>query len=108
MPNVNKATIMGVLGRDPETKNFPNGGSISTFSVATSEFWKHKTTGERKEATEWHRISVSNRLAEIASKYLKKGGKVYIEGSLKTRKYKDQNGIDREITEIRADVLQLL
>ena len=108
MPNVNKATIMGVLGRDPETKHFPNGGSISTFSVATSEFWKDKTTGERKEATEWHRITASNRLAEIASKYLEKGGKVYIEGSLKTRKYKDQNGIDREITEIKADVLQLL
>ena len=83
MPNVNKATIMGVLGGDPETKHFPNGGSISTFSVATSDFWKDKTTGERKEAREWHRISVSNRLGEIDSKYLKKGGKVYIEGSLK-------------------------
>ena len=99
---------MGVLGRDPETKQFPNGGSITTFSVATTEFWKDKTTGERKEATEWHRITTSNRLAEIASKYLKKGGKVYIEGSLRTRRYKDQNGVDREVTEIRADVLQLL
>ena len=108
MPNVNKAIVMGVLGRDPETKNFPNGGSITTFSVATSEFWKDKTTGERKEATEWHRIATSNRLAEIASKYLKKGGKVYIEGSLRTRKWKDQNGVDREATEIRADVLQLI
>ena len=108
MANVNKATVMGVLGRDPETKQFPNGGSITTFSVATTEFWKDKTTGERKEATEWHRITTSNRLAEIASKYLKKGGKVYIEGSLRTRKWKDQNGIDREVTEIRADVLQFL
>ena len=108
MPNVNKVILMGVLGRDPETKQFPNGGSVTTFSVATTEFWKDKTTGERKEATEWHRITTSNRLAEIASKYLKKGGKVYIEGSLRTRRYKDQNGVDREVTEIRADVLQLL
>ena len=108
MANVNKVTVMGVLGRDPETKQFPNGGSITTFSVATTEFWKDKTTGERKEATEWHRITTSNRLAEIASKYLKKGSKAYIEGSLRTRRYKDQSGADREVTEIRADVLQLL
>ena len=108
MPNVNKVILMGVLGRDPETKQFPNGGSITTFSVATTEFWKDKTTGERKEATEWHRITTSNRLAEIASKYLKKGSKAYIEGSLRTRRYKDQSGADREVTEIRADVLQLL
>ncbi len=108
MANVNKVTVMGVLGRDPETKNFPNGGSMTTFSVATTEFWKDKATGERKSATEWHRIATSNRLAEIASKYLKKGGKVYIEGSMRTRKYKDQSGADREVTEIRADVLQLL
>ncbi|WP_338149636.1 single-stranded DNA-binding protein [Acinetobacter modestus] len=108
MPNVNKVILMGVLGRDPETKQFPNGGSMTTFSVATTEFWKDKTTGERKSATEWHRIATSNRLSEIASKYLKKGGKVYIEGSLRTRKWKDQSGADREIVEVRADVLQLL
>lgn len=108
MPNVNKVTVMGVLGRDPETKNFPYGGSITTFSVVTSEFWKDKTTGERKEATEWHRIATNGRLADVASKYLKKGGKVYIEGSLRTRKWKDQNSVDREVTEIRADVLQLI
>ncbi|ENU33339.1 hypothetical protein F989_01538 [Acinetobacter parvus NIPH 1103] len=108
MANVNKVTVMGVLGRDPETKQFPNGGSVTTFSVATTEFWKDKTTGERKEATEWHRITTSNRLAEIASKYLKKGSKAYIEGSLRTRKWKDQSGADREVTEIRADILQLL
>ena len=108
MANVNKVTVMGVLGRDPETKQFPNGGSVTTFSVATTEFWKDKTTGERKEATEWHRISTNGRLAEIASKYLKKGSKAYIEGSLRTRKYKDQSGADREVTEIRVDVLQLL
>ena len=108
MANLNRVTVMGVLGRDPETKQFPNGGSVTTFSVATTEFWKDKTTGERKEATEWHRIATSNRLAEIASKYLKKGSKVYIEGSLRTRKWKDSKGTDREITEIRADELQLL
>ena len=108
MPNVNKVILMGVLGRDPETKQFPNGGSMTTFSVATTEFWKDKTTGERKEATGWHRISTNGRLAEIASKYLKKGSKVYIEGSLRTRKWKDQSGADREVTEIKADVLQLL
>ena len=108
MANLNRVTVMGVLGRDPETKQFSNGGSITTFSVATSEFWKDKATGERREATEWHRISTNNRLAEIASKYLKKGSKVYIEGSLRTRKYKDKSGSEKEITEIRADELQLL
>ncbi|WP_180075237.1 single-stranded DNA-binding protein [Acinetobacter sp. YH12254] len=108
MPNLNRVTVMGVLGRDPETKQFSNGGSLTTFSVATTEFWKDKTTGERKEATEWHRITTNNRLAEIASKYLKKGGKVFIEGSLKTRKWKDSKGIEREITEIKAETLQLL
>ena len=99
---------MGVLGRNSETKNFPNGGSVTNFSVATTDHWKDKTTGERKEATEWHRISTNNRLAEIASQYLKKGSKVYIEGSLRTRKWRDQSGVDREVTEIKADVLQLL
>ena len=108
MANVNKSIVMGVLGRDPETKQFPNGGSMTTFSVATTEFWKDKTTGERKEATEWHRITANNKLGEIAQRYLKKGSKVYIDGSLRTRKWKDQSGADREVTEIKADVLQLL
>ncbi|WP_180081235.1 single-stranded DNA-binding protein [Acinetobacter sp. YH12201] len=108
MPNVNKATVMGVLGRNPETKTFPNGGSITAFSVATTEQWKDKTTGERKQLTEWHRITASNKLGEIAQKYLKKGGKVYVEGSLRTRKWKDQSGNEKEVTEIKADVLQLL
>ena len=103
MANLNRVTVMGVLGRDPETKQFSNGGSVTTFSVATSEHWKDKTTGVRKLATEWHRIATSNRLAEIASKYLKKGSKVYIEGSLRTRKWKDSKGTVREITESRAD-----
>ena len=108
MPNVNKAIVMGVLGRNPETKNFPNGGSVTNCRVATTDHWKDKTTGERKEATEWLRFSTNNRLAEIASQYLKKGSKVYIEGSMRTRKWKDQSGADREVTEIKADVLQLL
>ncbi len=108
MTNVNKVILMGVLGRDPETKTFPNGGSITAFSVATTEQWKDKTTGERKEQTEWHRIAVNNKLGEIAQKYLKKGGKVYVEGSLRTRKWKDQSGNEKEVTEIKGDVLQLL
>ena len=108
MANVNKSIVMGVLGRDPETKQFPNGGSVTNFSVATTDHWKDRATGERKSATEWHRISTNNRLAEIASQYLKKGSKVYIEGSMRTRKWKDQSGADREVTEIKADVLQLL
>ena len=98
MPNVNKAIVMGVLGRNPETKNFPNGGSVTNFSVATTDHWKDKTTGERKEATEWHRISTNNRLAEIASQYLEKGSKVYIEGSFKIRKWKNQRHFCRQIT----------
>ena len=109
MANLNRVTVMGVLGRDPETKQFPNGGSITTFSVATIDNWKDQTTSERKQATEWHRIATSNRLTKIArGKYLKQGGKVYIEDSLRTRKWKDQSGNEKEVTEIRADVLQLL
>jgi len=108
MANLNRVTVMGVLGRDPETKQFSNGGTVTTFSVATTEFWKDKTTGERKQLTEWHRITASNKLGEIAQKYLKKGGKVYVEGSLRTRKWKDQSGNEKEVTEIKADVLQLL
>lgn len=108
MANVNKSIVMGVLGRDPETKQFPNGGSVTNFSVATTDHWKDKATGERKSATEWHRITTSNRLGEIAQKYLKKGGKVYVEGSLRTRKWKDQSGNEKEVTEIKADILQLL
>ncbi|WP_079745608.1 single-stranded DNA-binding protein [Acinetobacter baumannii] len=103
MPNVNKVILMGVLGRDPETKQFPNGGSITTFSLATSEHWKDKTTNERKEATEWHRISSNGRLANISRMAVRHILRVHcVLGSGKTK-----NGIDREVTEIRADVLQL-
>ena len=108
MRGVNKAILVGVLGRDPETKTFPNGGSLTQFSIATSESWTDKNTGERKEHTEWHRIVASNRLGEIAQQYLKKGSKVYIEGKLKTRQWTDQIGQERYTTEISASELQRL
>lgn len=108
MRGVNKAILVGVLGRDPETKTFQNGGSLTQFSIATSESWTDKNTGERKEHTEWHRIVASNRLGEIAQQYLKKGSKVYIEGKLKTRQWTDQNGQERYTTEISANELQML
>ncbi|WP_350617118.1 single-stranded DNA-binding protein, partial [Pseudomonas sp. HY7a-MNA-CIBAN-0227] len=96
------------LGADPEARQFSNGGSVTNISVATSEQWTDKQSGEKKEATEWHRISLFNRLGEIAAQYLRKGSKVYIEGSLRTRKYQDPNGQDRYITEIRAEQMQML
>ena len=108
MRGVNKVILVGTLGRDPETKTFENGGSVTQFSIATSEKWNDKNTGEPKEHTEWHRIVLNNRLGEIAQQYLKKGSQVYIEGSLRTRQYKDQNGQDRYLTEIRGDNLQML
>ncbi|TXJ07354.1 MAG: single-stranded DNA-binding protein [Acinetobacter sp.] len=108
MRGVNKVILVGTLGRDPETKSFPNGGSLTQFSIATSESWTDKNTGERKEQTEWHRIVLSNRLGEIAQQYLRKGSKVYIEGSLRTRQWTDQNGQERYSTEIRGDQLQML
>ena len=108
MRGVNKVILVGTLGRDPETKTFPNGGSLTQFSIATSESWTDKNTGERKEHTEWHRIVASNRLGEIAQQYLKKGSKVYIEGKLKTRQWTDQNGQEHYTTEISANELQML
>jgi len=108
MRGVNKVILVGTLGRDPETKTFPNGGSLTQFSIATSESWIDKNTGERKEHTEWHRIVASNRLGEIAQQYLKKGSKVYIEGKLKTRQWTDQNGQERYTTEISANELKML
>ena len=108
MRGVNRVIIIGTLGADPEVKQFSNGGSITTISVATSEQWNDKQTGEKREATEWHRISLYQKLGEIAAQYLRKGSQVYIEGSLRTRKYQDQNGQDRYVTEIRADQMQML
>ena len=108
MRGVNRVTIIGNLGSDPEVKQFSNGGSITTISVATSEQWSDKQTGEKREQTEWHRIQFNNKLAEIAAQYLRKGSSVYVEGKLKTRKYQDQNGQDRYVTEIHAHEMQML
>ncbi len=106
--NMSNVILVGTLGRDPETKTFPNGGSLTQFSIATSEVWTDKNTGERKEQTEWHRIVLHNRLGEIAQQFLRKGSKVYIEGSLRTRQWTDQNGQERYTTEIRGDQMQML
>lgn len=108
MRGINKVILLGTLGRDPETKTFPNGGSLTQFSIATSEAWTDKTTGDKKEQTEWHRIVIYNRLGEIAQQYLKKGSKVYIEGKLRNRSWQDQSGQTRHTTEIVADVMQML
>lgn len=108
MRGVNKVILVGTLGRDPETKTFPNGGCLTQFSIATSDSWTDKNTGERKEQTEWHRIVLSNRLGEIAQQYLRKGSKVYIEGALRTRQWTDQNGQERYTTEVRGEQMQML
>jgi len=105
---VNKVILIGNLGRDPETRYMPSGGAVTNITVATSETWKDKNTGEQQERTEWHRVVFFNRLAEIAGEYLKKGSKVYIEGSLRTRKWQDQSGQDRYTTEIVASEMQML
>lgn len=106
---INKVILVGNLGQEPETRTFPDGGSITNISIATSEGWKDKQTGEQKERTEWHRVVFNGRLAEIAAQYLNKGSKVYIEGSLRTRKYQDkQTGQDRYSTDVFARELQML
>ena len=105
---VNKVILIGNLGQDPEVRYMPNGGAVTNISVATSETWKDKNTGEQQEKTEWHRVVMFRRLAEIAGEYLKKGSKVYIEGRLQTRKWQDQQGNDRYTTEIVADQMQML
>ena len=108
MAGINKAIIVGNLGNDPEVRYSNNGAAIANITVATSDSWKDKNTGERQERTEWHRIVMFNRLGEIAGEYLKKGSKVYIEGKLQTRKWQDQQGQDRYTTEIVADEMQML
>lgn len=105
---INKVIIIGNLGRDPETKYLPNGGAVTNITVATSESWKDKQSGEQQEKTEWHRVVMFRKLAEIAGEYLRKGSKVYIEGSLQTRKWQDQSGNDRYSTEIVARDMQML
>ena len=108
MASVNKVIVVGNLGKDPETRFMPDGKAVCNFSVATTDTWKDKATGEKKEATEWHRISTFGRLAEICGEYLKKGSQVYIEGKLRTRKWQDKEGQDRYTTEIIADAMQML
>ena len=105
---VNKVILIGNLGADPEVKFMPNGGAVANVTIATSESWKDKNTGEAQEKTEWHRVIFFRRLAEIVGEYLKKGSKVYIEGKLQTRKWQDKNGADRWTTEIVANEMQML
>ena len=105
---INKVIIVGNCGQDPETRYLPSGGAVTNMSLATSESWKDKNTGEQQERTEWHKIVFFNRLGEIAGEYLKKGSKVYVEGSLRTRKWQGQDGSDRYTTEIVASEMQML
>ena len=108
MASVNKVIIVGNLGRDPEVRSMPNGDLVANVAVATTESWKDKNTGEKKELTEWHRITFYRKLAEIVEKYLKKGSQVYVEGRLQTRKWTDKDGAERFTTEIIADTMQML
>ena len=108
MASINKVILVGNLGRDPENRYLPSGEQVASIAVATTESWKDKMTGEKKELTEWHRISFFGKLAEIAGQYLKKGSQVYIEGRLRTRKYTDKAGVERYQTEIIADTMQML
>ena len=108
MASINKVIIVGNLGRDPEMRTFPSGDQVANVTIATTDKWKDKQTGEMKEATEWHRVVFNGRLAEIVGQYLRKGSQVYVEGSLRTRKWTDQAGVEKYSTEIRADQMQML
>lgn len=108
MRGINKTIILGSLGSDPELRYSQSGAAMATVSLATSESWKDKVTGEKKEATEWHRVKLFGKLAEIAGQYLKKGAKVYFEGKLRTQKYTDKTGVEKYTTDIYADEMQLL
>ena len=108
MASVNKVIIVGNLGRDPEMRTFPSGDQVANVTIATTDKWKDKQSGEMKGATEWHRVVFNGRLAEIAGQYLRKGSQVYVEGSLRTRKWTDQSGVEKYSTEIRADQMQML
>lgn len=105
---INKVILVGNVGVDPDVRYLPNGNAVTTLSLATSESWKDKTTGEKQERTEWHRVVCFNRLGEIAGEYVRKGSKLYIEGSLRTRKWQDQQGQDKYTTEIIAADIQML
>ena len=108
MASVNKVIIVGNLGRDPEVRYTPDGASITNVTIATTDTWKDKATGEKKEATEWHRVVFFGKLAEIAGQYLKKGRQVYVEGALRTRKWQDKEGQERYTTEIVANEMKML
>lgn len=105
---LNKVTLIGNLGADPEVRYMPQGGAVTTIGLATTRRWKDKVSGERKDATEWHRVIFFNRLAEVAGEYLKKGSQVYVEGRLQTRKWQDKEGHERYTTEIIAEEMQML
>jgi single-strand DNA-binding protein len=108
MASVNKVILIGNLGKDPETRYAPSGDAICNLTIATSEQWKDKATGEKREATEWHRVVFFGRVAEVAAQYLRKGSQVYVEGRLQTRKWQDKDGNDRYTTEIRGDEMKML
>ena len=108
MASVNKVILVGNLGRDPEMRSFPNGDQLANVTIATTDKWRDKQSGEMREATEWHRVVFTGRLAEVVGQYLRKGSQVYVEGSLRTRKWTDQSGVERYSTEIRADQMQML
>jgi len=108
MASINKVIIIGGVGKDPELRYMPDGGAVCNLSVATSEQWKDKTTGEKHEATEWHRLTFYKKLAEIVGEYVKKGSSIYVEGALKTRKWKDKEGVERYTTEIVCSEMKML
>src|SRR4051812_17844292 len=108
MASVNKIIIVGNLGRDPEVRTFPSGGRVCNVTIATTDKWKDKQSGEMREHTEWHRVVFNDRLAEIAGEYLRKGSQVYVEGSIRSRKYNDKDGVERTAVEIRGDTMQML
>jgi single-strand DNA-binding protein len=108
MASVNKVILVGNLGRDPETRTFPSGDQVCNVTLATTDKWKDKASGEMKEATEWHRLVFNGRLAEIAAQYLRKGSQIYVEGQIRTRKYQDKDGVEKYATDIRVDQMQML
>lgn len=108
MASVNKVILVGNMGRDPETRYSPSGDAITNIALATTESWRDKNTGEKKEATEWHRVTFYRKLAEVVGQYTKKGSSLYVEGKLHTRKWTDKDGVERYTTEIIADSMQLL
>lgn len=108
MASLNKVMLIGNLGGDPELRYLPSGDAVANFSIATTESWRDKATGEQREATEWHRLTMFGRLAEIAGQYLKKGSQIYVEGSIQTKKYTDKDGIERYATGVKCTVMKML